>query len=268
MVKVSVVMGVYNNQDTVEEAIESILHQTYNNWEFIICDDCSNDNTWSLLNEIARRDSRIILLRNRHNLGLAATLNRCISVSSGEYIARQDGDDVSLDNRLEVQVNFLDKNEDISVVGSYVYLMDQEGRKWGTIRPPEVPQKKDWAKSATIIHASTLMRKSDILSVGMYNERALRVEDYDLWMKLVSSGFNIRTIPLFLYSVRWSLGDYSRRRFKYRLNEMKVRFDGYRKLRLPLRYYFYVFKPLVVGVLPSQLIYLYHRKKFKDESCL
>ncbi|WP_227762463.1 glycosyltransferase family 2 protein [Zhaonella formicivorans] len=263
MPKVSVIMGVYNSKDTVKKAIQSILNQSYRDWEFIICDDGSNDGTWEILQNIAKNHSKIILLRNKKNIGLGASLNRCIMVASGEYLARQDADDVSIENRLEEEVNFLNIHKEVSVIGTYANLVNQNGNVWGEIKPPEIPTKNDWVKASSVIHATVLMRKQDIVDVGMYNEEAFRVEDYELWMRLVSKGYVIKTLPKILYKIRWDISDYSRRAFKYRLIEAKVRLNGYRKMGVCVKDYIYVFKPIILGLIPKNLMFLHHQRRFK-----
>ena len=106
--KVSVIMGVFNSEKTLVTAIESVLSQTYRNWEFIICDDGSSDGSSQILAEYQQRNSRIRVLRNENNIGLAASLNRCLAFVNGEYIARMDSDDISLPDRFKRQVDYLE----------------------------------------------------------------------------------------------------------------------------------------------------------------
>ena len=103
--KVSIIMGIYNCQDTLPEAIDSILEQTYTNWELILCDDCSTDNTYSIAEQYKNKyPEKIILIRNSENKKLAFTLNHCLEYATGEYVARMDGDDISAPNRFEKQL--------------------------------------------------------------------------------------------------------------------------------------------------------------------
>ena len=100
---VSIIMGVYNDQETISTCIDSIINQDYHNWEFIICDDCSTDETLSIVKKYAQKDSRIKVIQNTKNEKLAYSLNHCLKYSSGEYIARMDGDDIALPHRLRTQ---------------------------------------------------------------------------------------------------------------------------------------------------------------------
>ena len=101
-------MSVFNGASYLGEAIDSILDQSFKDFEFIVIDDGSQDNTWEVLSDYAGKDSRLVLHRNKNNLGLTKSLNKGLNLARGEYIARMDADDISLSGRLEAQVNFLD----------------------------------------------------------------------------------------------------------------------------------------------------------------
>ncbi|UTY38146.1 glycosyltransferase [Allocoprobacillus halotolerans] len=118
MVMISVIMSVYNDAKYLEKSIQSILNQTFKDFEFIICNDCSTDSSLSIIQEFQKLDSRIKIINNSTNLGLAASLNKCIEISLGQYIARMDSDDISFKNRLEVEYNFLMEHQEYDVVGS------------------------------------------------------------------------------------------------------------------------------------------------------
>lgn len=129
---VSIIMGSYNAEQTINECFKSIEEQTYKNWEFIICDDCSTDNTYSILESLAEKESRIKLIRNDKNIKLAATLNRCLQIAQGKYIARMDADDKCDARRLSKQVEYLENHPDIDCVGTNRIVFDDEGNR--TIR--------------------------------------------------------------------------------------------------------------------------------------
>lgn len=266
MPRVSIIMGAYNCEKTIKRAVNSIHSQTFGDWEFLICDDASKDGTWTLLEKIAAQDSRIKLLRNERNLGLAGALNKCIAQANGEYLARQDADDYSENTRLAEQVAFLDSNQEVGVVGTYMSLFDENGLSWGLISPPERPQVRDWIKGSSIIHASVMMRKKTIEDINGYNEQAIRVEDYELWMRMVANGIIINTLPKVLYNVHWDVLDYSRKRFKQRITEAKVRLHGYRNLQIPIFYYVYVLKPILTGLIPKGILFLYHKRRYLNRN--
>ena len=129
MVKVSVIMGVYNCKDKkmLKKSIDSIINQTYSNWEYIICNDGSTDNTLEELNKIVQVDSRIKVISYDKNKGLNYALNMCLKEAKGTYIARQDDDDISLKERFKKQVDFLDKHSEYAIVGTLADVFDDSG---------------------------------------------------------------------------------------------------------------------------------------------
>lgn len=260
---VSIIVGAYNCQDSIKNSLESIKNQTYFDWECIICDDGSTDETWNVLEEIAERDRRFILLKNEKNLGLAAALNKCIAKANGKYLARHDADDISLPERIEKQVAFLDSHPDVSVLGTFAELYSEKDGVWGILKSPLQPCLKDWIRGPSVIHASVLMRKDDILSIGGYDPTAIRVEDYDLWLRMVAKGLKIITIPDILYRIYADKKSYKRKEFRYRLNEARVKFNALKRLNVSFGLYLFVLKPILVGLIPSNLLFRYHFRKFK-----
>lgn len=261
---ISVIMSVYNCSKTLSKSIDSILAQTFKNWELIICDDCSKDETAKIAKAYAERYPNIKFITNKQNKGLAYSLNHCLEYAKGEYIARQDGDDYSLPHRLETQLSFLKDHTRYAIVGSAAILFDENGI-WGERRPPEIPTKNDLIKGCTFIHPSVMIRAEAMRIVGGYtvSERTRRCEDYDLWFKLYSlgyRGYNI-TEPLIMYHE--GLDDYKRKSFRARIMEMKTRYIGYRALHVPLWKYVYAFKPLIVGIMPQKFLRSYHHAKYK-----
>ena len=121
--KVSVLMGIYNCAKTLPQAVAAIQKQTYSNWELILCDDGSTDDTYEIAQRLAASDARLTLLRNVQNLGLNKTLNNCLAVATGEYIARMDGDDDCLPDRFEKQINVLEKYSEFQITSTPMILM-------------------------------------------------------------------------------------------------------------------------------------------------
>lgn len=167
MPNVSIIMGVYNckNYNLLRKSVESILQQTYKDYEFIICNDGSTNNTLEELKKIAQSDSRIKIISYEKNRGLNHALNECLAVSQGKYIARQDDDDVSKPERLKKQVQFLDKNREYAIVGTCADVFDNNGI-WGEYTVPEKPQKGDFLWNSPFMHPTTMMRKAELLSGG------------------------------------------------------------------------------------------------------
>ena len=191
--KISVIMGIYNCAGTLEDAVLSIQDQTYSNWELILCDDGSTDDTWAVASALAQKDKRILLLQNEHNLGLNKTLNRCLSAATGPYIARMDGDDTCMPDRFEKQVRFLESQDEYDIVSSPMVLFDENG-EWRHTYAKEYPSAEDVVAGTPICHAPVMLRKACMDAVGGYTEddRMLRVEDVNLWIKLYAAGVKDR----------------------------------------------------------------------------
>ncbi len=252
--KISVLMGVYNCEPTLEQAIRSIQAQTYPNWELIICDDGSADRSYEIAEQFAKEDDRIVLLKNDVNLGLNKTLNKCFSVSKGEYIARMDGDDISLDHRFEKELLFLKNHPEYAIVSSAMIFFDENG-EWGKSSPKEFPTVQDVVTTSPLSHPAVMMRRECLESVGGYSEDLLtmRVEDVDLWIRLYEQGFRCCNIQEPLYLFRNDKNALNRRKFRYRINSTRVRLRGCRNLNLPLSCYVKAFKPMMIGLVPARL---------------
>lgn len=252
--KISVLMGIYNCADTLEQAVSSIQNQTYTNWELILCEDGSLDNTYEVARELAASDRRIVLLRNERNLGLNATLNRCLAAATGEYIARMDGDDDCLPERFEKQLAFLESHPDIDIVSTPMILFDETG-EWGKTTAIEFPQPEDVVTGSPICHAPVMMRKACMDAVGGYTEdkRMLRVEDVNLWIKLYTAGYRCCNLQEPLYRMRNDQNALNRRKYRYRINSVYVRMQGCRLLGLGLKCYIKAVKPMIIGLVPAKL---------------
>ncbi|MFO7611574.1 MAG: glycosyltransferase, partial [Clostridia bacterium] len=202
--RVTVIMGVYNCGDTLAEALESLMSQSYRDFTTVICDDGSTDNTYGIASRYCERHpGRFILLRNGRNLGLNHTLNECLRIAGGEYIARMDGDDVSLPERFEKQVGFLDANPEYAIVSTPMIYFDSDG-EWGVGNPSTVPAAKDFPRGTPFAHAASMVRKEAMDAVGGYtvDNKLLRVEDYHLWIKLYQKGYSGYNLPEPLYKAR------------------------------------------------------------------
>lgn len=259
--KISVIMGIYNCAKTLPEAIESILQQTVTDWELIMCDDGSVDNTYAVADKY--RNSfpyKIVLLKNENNKGLNYTLNRCLQVAKGEYIARMDGDDLCSPERFEMELKILKEEPDISIVSTDMGYFDDSG-VWGSISHPEYPVSYDFLSGTPFCHAPCLVKKEAYDKVGGYTEdkKLLRVEDYHLWIKMYSAGYKGKNIHKQLYLMRDDCDAYSRRKFKYRLNEAYVKILAVHDLKLPAVGYIYALRPIIVGLLPSKLYDCLHK---------
>lgn len=260
--KISVVMGVYNCEDTIKESVDSILNQTYRNLELIMCDDGSKDNTLKIINEMKENDSRIIVLKNNENKGLAYSLNKCIDVATGEYIARHDADDICKLNRFEKQIEYM-KKRDVDLIGSGIEYFDKKGI-WGTSIGKENPTKLDVFRGCPFSHPTIILKRKTILDVGKYTVSNItyRTEDYDLFVKLYNAGYKGANIKEALVKVRRGVDAYKRRKFKYRIDESKCKYKAYKLLKPGSNNFYVCILPIIKGLIPLKVFRLYHKKKF------
>jgi len=259
--QISVIMGIYNCEKTLQEAVESIQNQTYTNWELIMCDDGSSDNTYQLAVDLSVLDPRIKVIKNEKNVGLNETLNRCLALARGSYIARMDGDDICDPERFKAEIEVLDHEHEISIVSTDMKFFNENGIT-GEISNPEYPDKMDFLRGRLFCHAPCMVRREAYITVGGYSvdSKLLRVEDYHLWLKMYKAGFKGKNIHKALYSMRDDGDAYKRRKFKYRINEAYVRCLAIRYLKLPIWGYIFVFRPIIVGLLPGFLYDILHKK--------
>lgn len=185
---VSVIMSAYNAEKYLVETIESILCQSYKDFEFIIVNDGSIDNTQSIIENYAKNDNRIVVV-NQENIGLTKTLNKAIKMSNSKYIARIDADDVALSNRLMEQVRYLETNLDIDLVTSNYFLIDSFGKDILYRRLPNIMIIKRALKMHNFIaHSTVMFRREKFDNVGGYNERYKYSQDWDLWQRINKIG--------------------------------------------------------------------------------
>jgi glycosyltransferase involved in cell wall biosynthesis len=184
-------MSVYNGERYLREAVESILNQTFSDFEFIIVDDGSRDKTWQILREYAAQDSRIVLVRNSENLELTKSLNKGLHVARGEYIARQDADDVSLPFRFEKQVGALDRQSEVVLVSGDLDLIDENGQVWHRPRRNANPGLVAWFLLFYNYlggHSQVMFRRQCVVDLGGYSEERPYSQDYELWLRLAEIG--------------------------------------------------------------------------------
>ncbi|MDB5326645.1 MAG: hypothetical protein JWM57_2214 [Phycisphaerales bacterium] len=186
MPKVSVILPAYNAERYIRSAVESILAQTFRDFEFIIVNDGSTDGTEAILRDLATADARIKLI-SRRNTGYVVALLEAVAASTGEYMARMDGDDWSMPERFAKQVALLDARPEVGVVGTAYQLMDELGRKLHTqYQPPDDTslQARCLAGTTPICHPSAMIRRCVYDAVGGYTIETLPAEDLDLWLRI------------------------------------------------------------------------------------
>jgi glycosyltransferase involved in cell wall biosynthesis len=181
--RVTVLMSVFNGEKYLREAIDSILNQTFKDFEFLIINDCSTDGTAEILGSY--HDPRIRIVYNEENIGLTKSLNKGLKLAKGEYIARMDADDISLPERLQKQVEFLDTHPEIGVLGTWIQWIDESSKSSRIIHPPTAPGVIGWFLifENCVAHPSVMMRADVIKQLGFYNVEAIHAQDYDLWVR-------------------------------------------------------------------------------------
>lgn len=265
---ISVLMGIYNCADTLAAAIDSILAQTYTDWELILCDDGSADHTYEVAEGYRRRyPEKIVLLKNERNMGLNYTLNRCLEQAKGAYIARMDGDDVSLPHRFAEELAALQAEPDLAVVSCPMIYFDETGDYARGRCGSEYPDPALLVHGPVHCHAPCMVRAEAMRMVGGYSveRKLLRVEDWHLWLKIYAAGGRGRNLAEPLYKMRDDRQAASRRKFRYRMNEAYVAALAVRKLKLPKWKYVFVLRPILVGLLPGPLYRYLHRKKMTGQ---
>lgn len=254
MKKLSVIMGVYNIEHLwiFAKSMQSILGQSFGDFECIICDDGSTDHTYDILCAYEKQDQRITVLKNKTNRGLAYSLNQCIQASNGQYLARHDADDISEQNRLEKQIAYMEQHPHISFLGTNAALFDGAG-VWGSRILSARPKKEDFLFTDPFVHGSLVFRKQDLLELGGYrvSRQTRRAEDYELLMRMYAHGKMGENLPECLYYFLEDRAAESRRKYKYRIDEMKVRWNGFWALGLMPKALPYVVKPLIAGLIPA-----------------
>lgn len=263
---ISIISGIYNCADTLPAAIESILAQTVEDWEWILCDDASRDNTYAVAKKYADQyPGKFILIRNEKNMGLNYTLNRCLEYASGKFIARMDGDDLCPPDRFEEELRCLEDNPDIHIVSTDMEYFDETG-VWGIIRHPEFPENRDFLAGSPFCHAACMVRREAYEAVGGYtvDKKLLRMEDYHLWVKMYAKGFKGRNIGKALYQMRDDRNAYSRRNLQCRLNEAYVRLLLVKELKLPFYTAVNALRPVILALLPMKVYDLLHKRNLRQ----
>jgi glycosyltransferase involved in cell wall biosynthesis len=195
-------MPVYNGAKYIAEAIDSILAQTFSDWELLVGDDGSTDNTEEIVR--AYSDERIKYFKNEENMGITPTRIKLIDKSEGEYVGFLDSDDIAMPQKLHEQITFLDENDDYATCGSWGIMIDENGR---TIKEINLAADNEAIRcnllfSSQFIQSSVIIRK-DVLKEETYNTDFPVAEDYDLWCRLAGQGYKMQNIPRYLVKYRW-----------------------------------------------------------------
>jgi len=198
---ITVLMPVYNGQKYLSETIESILSQSYKNFEFLIVDDCSTDNSVEIINSY--NDERIKLINNKKNKGQSKAMNQGISLARGKYIARIDQDDISYDNRLQIQINKISGLQK-TILGSWAYAINENSEIIGLIEHPIRSELiiDGLSISSSLSHSSIFIEKKDLVNLGGYHKKYKIAMDWDLWIRAATNNYHFYNIPKYLIGLR------------------------------------------------------------------
>lgn len=224
MAKISLIMASYNDEpEYLSVAIESIIKQTFQDWELIIVDDSDAISTKECIDEYAEKDRRIQVIRNKNKkYGFVPALNIGLELAQGEYVGRMDGDDVSYPQRLDKEVKYLEEHDDVDVIGTQTAIIDEKGTRTSKIEFPACGRKFRLFQMfrCPMQHGTILMRRSLIDKGVRYDESFKRSEDLELWLRLQKQGYRLYNIQEILYDFRIEAG-YAKKRshnhFKYNM---------------------------------------------------
>jgi glycosyltransferase involved in cell wall biosynthesis len=211
---VSVVMSAYNSEITIAESIESILNQSYQNFEFLIIDDCSTDKTSEIVESYQKKNNNIKLIKNKTNLGLTKSLNILIEKSSGQYIARQDADDISLHHRVQEQMKLL-KSDNLDFCTTRAIIKDSMKLRPGI--SSFLPKKAVLKFKNPFIHGTLLAKKTAINDIGNYDENFYYAQDYKLFFDLLKYNYNFKVIlkPHYILNAKNNISENKRMEQNY-----------------------------------------------------
>lgn len=254
-VKISVLMSVYNPKKRGELmcAVQSVLNQTFRDWEMLLYDDGSEEPYIPMIREAASLDPRIRYIRGKKNRGLAHAMNVCLGRSKGRYIARMDSDDISKPERFRKMYRFMETHPEYGWVGCNAELFAGSG-VWGTRVFPKEPGNGDFLHYSPYVHPAVLFRRELLEEAGGYRE-LMRGEDYELFMRLHAQGLQGYNIQETLFQYREDAGTYRHRKYRYQIEEVGIRKTGFQKLGiLNYKTWPYVLKPLLVGLIPYGML--------------
>lgn len=260
---VSVILPVRNVEAYIYDAIQSIIRQTYKQWELIIVNDHSVDRTTSVIKKI--HDKRIKLLHLRDSYGISAALNLGIEKARGKFIARMDGDDLSEDDRFEEQVKYFHVHPECGVITSWIILINSQSKIIGREKNTDDVAyfKQELVKKNIIRHSSVMFKKDLINQYGGYNSDFDGAEDYDLWLRFAKyTTFGCVTRYLLRYRIQQSGVSYNELR-RIQTANLKAHIHALRRYNYPMTNTLYVLKDFLTLLLPLQFKKYIYRKIYK-----
>ncbi len=254
MTLITVLMSVYNDSLYLKEAIESILNQTYSDFEFLIFDDASTDASPQILRHYAEQDSRIKLITNSINQGLGYNLAAGVKLAQSPWIARMDADDLALPDRLQLQLDYVQANPETAILGGYAVDVDSQGAFISQRRVPLHHQQiRNLIWTNPFIHGTVLLNKAAILKVGSYSPALAKRQDYELWFRCAQASLQFANLPQPLIKYRFTDDTLQRNDLKVALVHLRVGWLGCWKVKAAPIAYLGVTKQLVIVLLPPSL---------------
>lgn len=252
--KITVLMSVYNDIKYLRESVESILSQSFKDFEFLIFDDASTDGSAELLEEFAGIDNRINLIKNEKNKGLSFNLSEGVKLAKAPWIARMDADDIALFNRLEVQYNYIKQNPELDVLGSYVIDIDESGREIELRKVPTTHEKiAKLIWTCPFIHPTVMFKKDSIINVGSYDKTLRRRQDYELWFRCHENKLKFRNIESALLYYRSTDDYYRKNNFKVQFQQATMGYKGAFKVKASPVAYIGISVAFFKGILPHKI---------------
>lgn len=262
---VSVVMATFNESaDFISKAIESILEQTYNNLELLILDDSTSESIRGLIDSYESQDTRIKVIRKAERMKFIPALNIGLQCAKGKYVARMDADDIALKDRIEKQVNFMERNPAVAVCGGAINIINEKNEITGERFYP-LKCKRMAIYRNPLAHPTVIMRKENINNGFVYNEKLKNAEDLDLWLRYITNGYALCNLKDKLLNYR-VCGDLAMKRGKEQFQtDLKIRISHF-----SFRFFFFSICSIVAGFLLTCLplrIFSYLYKK-ENESII
>lgn len=202
---VDILMSAYNERKYISSSLKSILEQSFKEWKLVVIDDCSSDDTPSVVAKKNKKKNQIIFKKNVVNVGLAKNLNTASTFCDAKYIARMDADDICKPYRLQKQFDFLESHPDIALVSGAIEYIDEDGTSFGRTYPitsPKKIRKKILSAGNVIVHPAVMMRRDAFEACGGYCEALTTGQDQHLWRKFLRKGYKLAMLPTPMISYR------------------------------------------------------------------
>ena len=259
-------MSVWNGERYLRTDVESLLAQTYRDFELLVVNDASTDQTPTILSQFAQQDPRIRIITNSINLGLTKSLNRALKETQSDFIARMDADDIALPTRLQKQVAFLDAHPDVGIVGTAYQFINDAGDLVGEKHPPTQDHalRRALIRFNPFLHSSVMVRKTLLDRVHGWDETYRRAQDYDLWMRAAPLT-KLANLPEVLMQKRFTIGmiSYAKEREQIR-SALRVRLLAIRRKQYRIWSMIFLVKPFLAIILPASVVRFVRIHLFKQ----